>query len=147
MMAGYDIHFQPVPPDEVHGFKTFEFGYRAALKVKGPQSLVNRWVKTLMTPKGSDPLRASYGTAFGNLPGSNISGKSPDVADVVNMAIQDANEQVMQQDIAGLYPDNERLLSAELITIEISEAGDGFNVWVRINNVAGEVITFRLITV
>lgn len=146
-MAGYDIHFQPVPASEVQGFKTFEFGYRAALKVKGPQALVNRWVKTLMTPKGSDPLRATSGTAFGNLPGSNISEVTTDLNDVVNLAIQDANEQVMEQDIQGLYPDNERLLNAELLDFIPNATGDGFDVWVRITNVAGEQVTFRLVTV
>lgn len=146
-MSGYDIHFQPVPSAEVFGFKTFEFGYRAALKVKGPQSLVNRWVKTLMTPKGSDPLYTSEGTAFGNLPGSNITNVSNDLSDAVNLAIQDANDQVHQQDIAGLFPDNERLLNAELLNFQPNSSGDGFNVWIRIRNVAGESITFRLITV
>ena len=146
-MAGYDIHFQPVPASEVFGFKTFEFGYKAALKVKGPQALVNRWVKTLMTPRGSDPLYTSEGTAFWNLPGSNITDVSNDLSDAVNLSIQDANDQVHQQDIAGLFPDNERLLNAELLNFQPNSSGDGFDVWVRIRNVAGESIIFRLISV
>ena len=45
-MAKYDIHFQPVPAAETSGYKCFEFGFQAALKVTGFQALVNRWVKT-----------------------------------------------------------------------------------------------------
>jgi hypothetical protein len=51
-----DIHFQPVPASEVTGNKVFTFGFVSALKVSGLQALVNRWVKTFMTPLGSDPL-------------------------------------------------------------------------------------------
>jgi len=144
-MAKYDVHFQPVPASEVKGFKCFEFGFEAALKVSGPQALVNRWVKTLMTPKGSDPLDPTYGTVFGRLVGSNIPGVNTDIQDLVSIAVDDANEQVRQQDVAGFFPDNERLLSAEII--DFVEGADGFEVWVRIKNMAEEAITFRLVNV
>lgn len=144
-MAGYDIHFQPVPADQVHGFKCFEFGFEAALKVSGPQALINRWAKTLMTPRGSDPLYPSRGTAFGRLIGANLTEVTTDIQDLVNIAVEDANEQVRDQDIQGLYPDNERLLSAEII--DFIAGVQGFDVWVRIKNMAEEVVTFRLVTV
>jgi len=144
VMAGYDIHFQPVPSGSVKGFKCFEFGFEAALKVKGPQALINRWVKTLMTPRGSDPLYPSEGTAFGNLVGANITDIDTDVQDMVYLSVEDANEQVRRQDIDGLYPDNERLLSAEIIDYQAN--ADGIEVYVRIKNMAEEAVTFRLVT-
>jgi len=143
-MAKYDTYFQPVPSSQVHGFKTFEYGYRASLKVSGAQALVNRWVKTLMTPRGSDPIYKEYGTGFSGLVGSNISDVTTDLVDVVNIAIEEANEQVREQDLVGFFPDNERLANATLLSIEYSE--DGMDVWVNIQNVAGESVPFRLVT-
>lgn len=141
-MPGYDIHFQPVPSSQVHGYKTFTFGFKAALKVKGPQSLVNRWVKTLMTLKGSDPLAPSYGTAFPNLVGANISDVTSEVKDVLVLSMDDASAQVRQQDIAGLYSDDERLQSA--ILYDFTPTEDGFAVWVEIRNMAGQILTVHL---
>lgn len=135
-MSKYDIHFQPVPANETYGFKCFEFGFAAALKVRGLQALVNRWVKTLMTPLGSDPMDTEYGTAFGNLIGTNLSSLSTDVRDLVVMSIEDANDQVREQDLQGYFPDDERLQSADLL--DFIEGASGFSVWVLIKNVAGD---------
>lgn len=143
-MSGYDIHFQPVPPGSVHGFKCFEFGFKAALKVKGPQALVNRWVKTLMTPLGSDPLYPKRGTTISNLIGGNVSNISVDLRDLVEIALEDANEQVREQDLEGFFSADERLQSAELLNFE--ESADGFVVWVLIKNVAGDALTLPLMT-
>jgi len=142
-MAGYDIHFQPVPAGETFGYKCFEFGFKAALKVKGPQALVNRWVKTLMTPLGSDPLYPENGTTFGNLIGANINSISADTRDLVIIAIEEASEQVREQDLRGLFPDDERLQSAELM--DFVELDAGFEVWVLIKNRAGDALPVRLV--
>jgi hypothetical protein len=143
-MSGYDIHFQPIPADQVYGYKCFGFGYAAALKVKGPQALVNRWVKTFMTPLGSDPLYPESGTTFGNLIGANFSAITTDVQDMVLMAIQDANEQVHEQDLQGFFPEDERLQSAELM--ELINVAAGFEVWVLIKNIAGDALPVPLVT-
>jgi hypothetical protein len=143
-MAGYDIHFQPVPADEVHGFKVFEFGFKASLKVKGPQSLVNRWVKTLMTPKGSDPLSPDDGTGFSNLVGGNVSEVTTDLADAIDLTIEEANAQVKDQDLEGFFPDDERLEGTELLNS--IETADGIEIWVLIRNVAGDRLPIRLVT-
>ena len=140
----YDIHYQPVPADETYGFKCFEFGFAAALKVNGPQALVNRWVKTLMTPLGSDPLRTKYGTPFGNLVGNNIAGVTTDIRDLIVMSVEDANDQVKEQDLLGYFASNERLQSAELM--DFVESADGIEVWVLIKNVAGDSLPVPLVT-
>lgn len=143
-MSKYDIHFQPVAAGEAQGFKCFEFGFAAALKVAGMQALVNRWCKTLFTPLGSDPLYPSAGTAFPNLFNANISQLTDDVHDIVLMAIADTNEQVREQDLDGFFADNERLQSAEIL--EYVQTPAGFNVWVLIKNVAGEALQFPVAT-
>jgi hypothetical protein len=142
-MAGYDIHFQPVPKADVRGFKIFTFGFSAALKVKGPQALVNRWAKTYLTPKGSDPLDLDSGTSFASIIGGNITKITQDLYDLAQFSLQDANAQVKEQDIAGLFPDNESLSMATITNFV--ETADGIELWVEIQTVSGEVLTVRLI--
>jgi len=131
-----DIHFQGVPQSDVTGFKIFTFGYQTALKVDGAQSLVNRWAKTFVTPKGSDPLYPDEGTIFGSLYGANIS-QQADIKDIVFVAISDANTQVKAQDIEGMHPQSERLQSASLLSYTPSPSTAGFEVWIKIVNQAG----------
>jgi hypothetical protein len=143
-MATYDIHFQPIPADEIHGVKSITFGFTAALKVRGAQALVNRWLKTIMTPRGSDPLYPTRGTSLPSLIGQNIDGISMDVRDVVATAVEDANSQVQDQDVEGLYPDDESLSTATIT--QYTETDNGFDVWVTIKNQAGTPITLKLAT-
>lgn len=143
-MATYDIHFQPVPEAEIEGKRCFEFGFAAALKVDGFQSLINRWAKTLMTPRGSNPLDKEQGTNFSNMIGGNIARVTTGVRDLVASSIEDANEQVRQQDIEGYRPASEKLLCSELVSF--LEVPAGFEVWVKLTNVAGTSATFRVVT-
>lgn len=140
-----DIHFQPVPVSDVSGTKVFTFGFKSALKVEGLQALVNRWVKTFMTPRGSDPLDSAAGTDFGNLIGTNIPKSTKgSLIDIVAMAIDDASEQVQKQDTAARYGETESLDRANLLRFASTSSGDGFEVWVEIKNQAGEVLVTRL---
>jgi hypothetical protein len=139
----YDIHYQPIPKSDVKGFKVFTFGFRAALKVRGPQALVNRWVKTFMTPKGSDPLDNTAGTNFAEMIGSNVTKITEELKDVSILSIMDANEQVKKQDIEGLFSDDSRLMSATLLDFVQTE--DGIEFWVEIKTMSGDVLPVRLI--
>jgi hypothetical protein len=147
----YDIHFQPVPAEEALGTRIFTFGFRATLKVQGAQALVNRWVKTFMTPKGSNPLDLEEGTAFGRMVGSNINAYHQGIEDVILLSIEDANDQVRKQDLDGLFPEDERLSNATLFVppdnyqIDMKAGRDFVELWVRIVNVAGKVLPVRLI--
>lgn len=140
----YDIHFQPVPSDEVAGLKVFTFGFTASLKVQGLQSLVNRWVKTFMTPKGSDPHDPNSGTDFASLAGSNIVRNSPDLYDVTAISVDETNDQIHEQDIAGVFPPEESLLTASLQGFVESGDGTGLEVWVKITNLEEDSLTIRL---
>ena len=141
MAEKYDIYIQPVPSQNVESYKCYEFGFASALKVRGPQALVNRWAKTFMTPKGSDPLYPEQGTAFGNLPGSNITRVGDDLQDLVSIAIDEASRQVREQDVEGLYDLDEQLQSATLLRFE--QLADGIEVWVLIKNMAEESLAVR----
>lgn len=113
------------------------FVYAAPIKVSGFQSLINRWVKTLMTPLGTDLTDPTAGTAFGNLIGANFDKNNYKlVQDTVNMAVSDTNKQVGRQDSDGFFDASEQLDSADVIGYE--EVDAGFAVWVRIKNKAGD---------
>ena len=138
----FDIHFQPALSASGTGFKTFEFGFTASLKVTGFQSLVNRWIKVVMTPLGSDLLYPTYGTVLTGLIGSNVNALTTEVEDAITLAITSANEQVQQQDLEGLYPEEERLKQATIIQIE--QGVDSIQAWVEIENMAGTTLTVPL---
>jgi hypothetical protein len=140
----YDIHFQPVPSSEVEGLKVFTFGFTSALKVQGLQALVNRWAKTFMTPKGSNPLDPNEGTDFAALAGSNVDRNSPELRDVVIISVDDANDQVRLQDIAGFYSSDESLLNATLEGFRQTDDGVGLEVWVTVQNIDEDVLTIKL---
>jgi hypothetical protein len=139
----YDIHFQPVDPPDVQGYKVFTFGFTSALKVQGPQSLVNRWVKTFLTPRGSDLLDKKAGTDFASLVGANISKVTTELQDLATLSIIDASEQVKVQDLEGLYPADSCLMSAVLL--DFVQAGDSIELWVEIKTMSGDVLPVRLI--
>jgi hypothetical protein len=140
-MVKYDLHIQPVRQDRVYGYKCFEFGYASPLKVTGFQALINRWVKTFLTPKGSDYLHPEAGTEFGWLPGSNLDGANADVQDVVQMAIEEATAQVKENDIRFFNEPDSQLHQVELL--EITSGADSVEVWVAIENVAGQSLAVR----
>jgi hypothetical protein len=112
-MANYDIHFQLVAKEKQIGGKFFSFGFKSAIGVAGPQKLINRWLKTFLTPKGSDPYDLSIGTNFYNLIGSNIS-TFQDIKDALALAVEDCNDQIRKSDRRRLAVDNERLQTATL---------------------------------
>ncbi len=139
----YDIYIQPVPVDDATGLKVITFGYAGSLKVTGFYALIDRWLKTLMTSKGSDPLDKNYGTRFTYMFGGNVQDDSY-LRDTVTLTIADANEQVKVQDIESFRPDNERLSDAVLLRLELTTGGDGFEALVKITNKAGEKLSISI---
>ena len=140
-MATYDIHFQIVPEAEqvASNGRLFTFGFTSAVGVKGPQKLINRWMKCLFTLKGTDLLDKAYGTGFHEIIGSNIS-RQQDFIDAMTLFIDDCNSQIIAFDLAQFPPDNERLGSA-ILTSVVPRGADGYDVYVAIKNVAGELLT------
>jgi hypothetical protein len=143
-MATYDIYFSILPEAEqiAAAGRVFSFGYTSAVGVRGPQKLVNRWLKCLFTRRGTDPLDTAYGTGFTDLIGSNLS-RRKDFTDAAAMAVSDCNSQITAMDQALFPPDNERLQSASITSL-VPRGADGYDVYVTIKNVAGELLTMLL---
>jgi hypothetical protein len=147
MTRGYfkmDIHFQPVPAEDARTNKIFTFGFVSALKVQGLQALVNRWIKTFMTPLGSDPLHRDRGTSFSSLVGVNLSLNNPDVEDSVVLAIDATNEQIEAQDEEGDYPESEMLGYAKLTALSYDALTSALSIWVDMSNKNGDYLTVKL---
>lgn len=145
-MATFDIHFELVPPDQqvAASGRVFTFGYASAVGVKGPQKLVNRWIKCLCTLKGTDLLDATYGTGFPDLIGSNVS-RREDFVDAMTLFVNDCNAQMFAFDQNQFPPDDERLASATLTQI-VARGVDGFDAYVTIKNAAGSLLLVQVPT-
>lgn len=138
----YDIHFQVVPEEEQRaGGRMLSFGYTGTLGVRGPQKLINKWIKCLLTPRGSNPLNRSEGTDFANLIGANMSSVQ-DVRDLVVLAVGECNDQIFAIDRRTAPPADERLLSATLSSFQALP--DGFEAHISLKNVEGTVAVFPL---
>lgn len=144
-MRTYDIYFQPTDVDaQANGAKPFGFGYAASVGVAGLPKLVNRWLKCLLTTRGSDVTRPDYGTEFNLLLQSNISSLE-DVVDAVTLAIDACNQQIKALDRAATTPPDERLQSALLV--EGVPAGEsGFALRVQLRSMANATTTLSLPT-
>ena len=142
----YDIHFQVIPEEDqlTAGGRVFSFGFTSAIGVRGPQKLMNRWIKCLFTLRGSDLLSPEYGTGFPDLIGSNIS-QQRDFEDAVALFISDCSAQIAALDQAQSPPANERLDSA-VLTAVVPRGAVGYDVYVTLKNVAGQLIPLILPT-
>jgi len=143
-MATFDIHYEMRPTEEQRGGKLFTFAFQRAIGVKGPQKLINRWLKCFLTTKGSDPITTDYGTGFQNLFNSNASNLA-DVADLVSIYVDDCNAQIRKFDRLFSLPANERLQYASIESITPLGA-DGIEVRIQIRNQAGESYVTQLPT-
>lgn len=135
MPATFDIHFQMLPIAEQTSTRVFGFGFVSAVGVRGPQKLINRWLKCFLTQQGTDPLTATYGTGFASLIGSNIS-SIPDIIDAVSLFILDCNAQIKALETANFTPADEQLASATILKI-VEQGDDGLQIWIGITNAAG----------
>lgn len=143
-MDTYDIHIAPVIPNAVTGMRCFTFGYKAAVKVTGFQSLINRWVRTLLTPLGSDYLYPDRGTPLGGLIGNNVSSLSTELQDLVFLSVVETNAQVKQQDRLSIYPAKSQLYQATIS--QYIELPSSIEVWVRIENMLKQQADVRAVS-
>lgn len=136
-MARYDLHIQLIDPSQQVYGSNFSFGLESPILVTGFQSLINRWMKTFMTPKGSHPVRRQEGTEFPYLIGSNVRDLGSLEATVAEH-IDDANQQVVAVDrISPLLTKNQRLRSGALKQFNVVGTS-GIEFWVELTNQANE---------
>jgi hypothetical protein len=138
----YDIHFQGTQGTDE---KPISFGYAAAVAVDGPQKVVNRWAKCLLTPKGSDPTSPNEGTDFTRLIGLDVE-TSQDLLDALAIILEDCADQIRTFDRMSSLPPDEQFGSATLAQIVERDAG-GYDVWIRVRNAAGESLSLALPTI
>jgi hypothetical protein len=136
-MPIYDIHIQLLDPVEQTYGSNFSFGLSSPILVTGFQSLVNRWMKIFMTPKGSHPVKPQQGTEFAYLIGSNVADVQSLQA-VIAEYIDDATEQVQTIDRSSPWlTKDQRLRSAALLQFNAINA-TSIEFFVELTNQAGQ---------
>lgn len=139
-MATYDLHFESVAEGQNRGFEFLTFGdYTRHQGIKGPQKMVNRFLKCLLTPVGSDYTDQNYGTSLMDGWGGNVDHN--DLYELITTSVRDAEETVRAYDIENFAPTDERLASVTIEEITIETAGDGFTFVITVTNVAGQGLT------
>jgi hypothetical protein len=134
------LHYQLLDPSQQRLGSTFVLDPANPIAVRGPQNMVNRYLKLILTPKGTDPLRHEEGTGFPYLVGGNI-GKIADVQPQVLIYVQDAFEQLQVLDRRSpTLDDDERVATAELQTFRILSA-DHVEIFVQLTNLAGTSVS------
>ena len=136
-MARYDLHIQLLDPSIQTYGANFSFGLASPIAVTGFQSLINRWMKIFMTPKGTQPLRLQEGTEFPYLIGSNVRDIGSLEATVAEY-MDDATDQVQAVDRASPWlTKDQRLRAAALKQFNVVGAS-GIEFWVELTNQAGQ---------
>jgi hypothetical protein len=141
-MPTYDFYFQGRNAEDINGYHFFTSGYKRSIAICGLWKLTLQWLKLLMTPKGSDPLRPDSGTDFSNLIGSNIT-SATDVRDVVMLAITDCTEQMQNIQHITQPPTDETLAAVSLDEFAL-DGSDGFKATVTIHNASDQELSLNL---
>jgi hypothetical protein len=123
---------------------TFSFG-TPSKKVAGIEKLAGIFLKKLFTVRGSNPLDIYEGTEFATLVGSNI-GDEENAIVITQSAIEDAVEQIKEEQVNQTLPDDEVLSSAKLLNF-VFTSGDRIDVYIDLLSVAGSRATIKAPTV
>jgi len=126
----YDIALQLLDPSAQRTRALLTLGANPRI-VTGGQKLLGRFLKILLTSKGSHPVRRDEGTGFTTLirrPAAELRGAEALVAEY----IEDAAEQVRSLDRAEpSRPPEERLLAASVLRYTETSPGTT-DVWVEL---------------
>lgn len=141
----YDVNIQIVPAIDYTGQGFYSFGQKRSLGVRGIQKILNICAKYLLTPVGTDPLDATYGTNLTSLIGSNV--QLSDAREILDIAVGKTVTAVQSYQAAQAgVPDDERLASMSVTDyIEIPSA-PGFSAQILITNVSNQRLQLVLPT-
>ncbi len=132
----FDIHFEGVPRADLQGSRFLTFGpYPRTVGVQGVQKMVNRYLKCLCTPIGTDISDPEYGTELLNLFLGNVDART--LEQIITMAVRGAETKIKQYDVQNSAPVDERLSSATIATLDIDTTNLGFDLTLHLSNVAG----------
>lgn len=132
----YDLHIRLLDPAQQAPGRNLALGMGRPIRVDGLQKLANHWLKTFLTPKGSNPRNLLEGTNFTYLLADNA--QDPDSAQTALLEyIEDATEQVKRaQRLRRTVPASEILRAASLLQFtQVSPTT--FDIWVTVTNAEG----------
>jgi len=141
----YDIHIEGVPTDQIHNEKFLWFGRfegRDMLAVKGIQKMVDRFLKCIMTPAGTDISDLDYGTQLTGLFLGNLDSAS--LRQMVTLSVNQAEEQIRKYDVINGALEDERLVGATIESLTMDAANNGFDLTVLLQNSAGTTVRVLL---
>lgn len=143
MTIKYDIHIESLPADQLQGPSCLTFGsYGRVLGVSGAQKMVNRFMKCMMTPLGSDTSDLTYGTQWTMSFLSNVNPR--DLFSIAAQSVASAEQKIQEYDSIQGVSDDERLASAEIEDIYVDESGPGIVLVVRLRNASGTVVQAQM---
>lgn len=139
----FDIHFEGIGPLLPASPRFLTFGdYPRTLAVRGVQKMVNKFIKCLCTPVGTDLGDRAYGTRLMSLFLGNVS--AAQARPLVVLAINEAAKTVQGYDVVNAPDSDERLSSAVLETFTVDEENNGFTLTVLLKNAAGTTVRVRV---
>jgi hypothetical protein len=139
-MARYNLHIRILDPALQQPGSNLSLNLEKPILVTGFQALINRWMMTFMTPKGSHPTKPNEGTKFPFLIGSNVA-EIAALEAVVAECVDDASTQVRAvDDVSPLLTSAERLQTAQLLRFNAIDA-TSIEFWVEIINEANQRLT------
>ena len=135
----YDIHIEGVEVSEIKGSRFMSFGpYPTPWGVKGLQKMINRYVKCLCTPKGTDISDRDYGTQLLSLFLGNIDSRT--VLQLAESAVAEAQSTIQAYDVDNGAEDDERLASVSVEQLGANTEGTGYTMSLLLRNVAGTTV-------
>lgn len=143
-MPRYDLHLQQIDPTEQAARNaTFRLDAANPIAVSGPQKLLNRFLKVILSTQGSDPLHRKAGTDFPSLIGGNVLDPE-DVEAAILLCVEDAAAQIRAIDQRSPWlAANERLRSADMTAFR-QIGPTRYEVTVELTTTSGERVTALL---
>lgn len=135
----YDIHYEGLAPELTKGSRFLSFGdYEKSLGVQGVQKMVNRYVKCLLTPIGTDLSDKDYGTQLMNLFLGNLDLTA--VGQIVSMSVRNAESTIHSYDVDNDASDDERLQGVSVENLDIDRVNKGFTLRLLLQNAEGSEV-------
>lgn len=147
-MTKYDIYIELVPTElqesSIGTEGVMQFGFSRTISISGFQKAVNKWLKALLTEKGTDPSDREYGTTLVKLFGSNVTSRR-DIQTAIEMAVSDATDDVFRyQEEYPSDDDSEVLDDVSIVSIVFSDDLTRVDVMVRLENREGSTLRAQI---
>jgi hypothetical protein len=137
----FDLYLEGIAAADQEQGKFLTFGdYDRHIGVDGIHKLMMRFLKCMLTPKGSDFTDPDYGTDLAALFNTNADTRL--IGQVASQAVTDTVGTLRAYDAEYEIDDAERILAAEITDLSIDETGPRVDLVVQITNVEGTQALF-----